>query len=157
MQYLAVGTDFCCGYRRKTTACELKNLASQKGFYFDSIGQICLDGKSRISSTAIRAAVSAADFSLANRLLGYPFLFDITGLSWFINGAVSMQTHKKFLTQVLPKDGNYPVAVNLTDGSNREACFFIDGEYVSIEFKKETSDNFIKNQLNNFDTVEFLY
>ncbi len=116
IKYLAVGSDFTCGYRHDTGVGDLQRLAREKGFCFDSIEQLYSARHERISSSAIRQAVEQADFTLAKDLLGYPFFLDVSkivrrkeGSVWFIE--------KSAVTQILPQSGRYSACAYLQTGA----------------------------------------
>jgi len=110
IKYLAVGSDFTCGYRRDTGIKDLECLAAQKGFCFDSIEQLCLTKGIRISSSAIRNAVVNADFTLAKDFLGYSFSLDVLEIPQrYHDGIFSIE--KSSIRQILPKNGLYSVMV----------------------------------------------
>lgn len=156
LKYLAVGEDFSCGYRRGLGVGELKRLAPQIGFCFDSIKAVYLDGSLRISSTAIRNAVAVADFTLAERLLGYPFLFDIIGPPWIRTDENSVSAQRAYITQILPKCGRYKVLVKSINGTKEEAVFFVHKNEVVLRFEKKVPEQFSLKNLNNLDTIEFI-
>ena len=115
IKYLAVGSDFTCGYRHDTGVDALQRLARERGFCFDSIEQLYSARHERISSSAIRQAVEQADFTLAKDLLGYPFFLDVSkivrrreGSVWFIE--------KSAVTQILPQSGRYSACAYLQTG-----------------------------------------
>ena len=115
IKYLAVGSDFTCGYRHDTGVGDLQRLARERGFCFDSIEQLYSARHERISSSAIRQAVEQADFTLAKDLLGYPFFLDVSkivrrkeGSVWFIE--------KSAVTQILPQSGRYSACAYLQTG-----------------------------------------
>ncbi len=162
LKYLAVGEDFSCGYRRGLDAAQIKELASRKGFCFDSIKAVAINGNLKVSSTAIRNAVYSADFTLAKNLLGYPFLFDIIVPPWQVieNEIIAS---RNFLTQILPECGKYKVFVNDIFGTKTEAELLITKENISLSFNEDSLKkgncvpaNFIQQNLNNFDTIEFI-
>ena len=116
IKYLAVGSDFTCGYRHDTGVGDLQRLARERGFCFDSIEQLYSARHERISSSAIRRAVEEADFTLAKDLLGYPFFLDVANIVqrikntlWFIE--------KSAVRQILPMNGSYSVQVYLSTGA----------------------------------------
>ena len=126
IKYLAVGSDFTCGYRHDTGVGELQHLAQEKGFCFDSIEQLSSAQCGRISSSAIRQAVEQADFTLAKDLLGYPFFLDVAKLVQRMDAFVC-SIDRANIEQILPKNGRYsaraylqsgevfPVQVNITE------------------------------------------
>ncbi len=131
MKYLAVGPDFRCGHRLDTGTAELTALSRRDGFRFDSIRQIDLDGN-RISSSQIRDAVLSADFTLAEALLGRPFLLDIRPVDWTVNGPV-LETKTEYFDQILPCQGSYRVLLTVQDGYRLPARLSIDSAQVRIE------------------------
>ncbi|WP_088891293.1 bifunctional riboflavin kinase/FAD synthetase [Leptolyngbya ohadii] len=71
-QQVSVGENFCFGYRRSGTAIDLKNLAAQYDIPVEIVPLHCSDDE-RISSSAIREALTAGDPQRAGRLLGRPY------------------------------------------------------------------------------------
>ena len=69
---LVIGYDFAFGHNREGTAEVLKALSARHGFALELVPAVLLDGEI-VSSTRIRAALSAADFPAAERLLGRPW------------------------------------------------------------------------------------
>lgn len=69
---LFVGNDFHFGKDRKGNIELLKKAGKQFGFAVNTIDQIAYQ-TDRVSSSRIRAALAAADFSLAKHLLGRPY------------------------------------------------------------------------------------
>ena len=115
IKYLAVGSDFTCGYRHDTGLETLRLLASTKGFCFDSIEQLYSARHERISSSAIRQAVEQADFTLAKDLLGYPFFLDVAKIVQRRETAV-WSIEKSAVTQILPQSGRYSACAYLQTG-----------------------------------------
>jgi len=68
VRWLLVGRDFRFGARRAGDFSTLQN----KGFEVEAMPDV-QSGNSRVSSSAIRAALAAGDFALAQRLLGHPY------------------------------------------------------------------------------------
>jgi riboflavin kinase/FMN adenylyltransferase len=68
VRWLLVGQDFRFGARRAGDFSTLQN----KGFDVEAMPDV-QSGNSRVSSSAIRAALAAGDFTLAQRLLGHPY------------------------------------------------------------------------------------
>ncbi len=156
LKYLAVGDDFYCGYRRGLGVESLKKLAPQMGFCFDSIRSVSTNDGFRVSSTSIREAVTKGDFTLAKDLLGYPFLFDIVGPSWSVTDKNSITVQRSFLTQILPPCGKYKVFLTSFKGIKKEAFLKIDEAQVELVFTQNKEISFNMEDLNNFDTVEFI-
>lgn len=67
-----VGPDFRFGHKRAGDVAMLRAEGARQGFSAQTIEPFLLDGE-RVSSSAIRAALSAGDFEHAARLLGRPY------------------------------------------------------------------------------------
>jgi len=67
-RWLLVGRDFRFGARRAGDFSTLKD----RGFEVEAMPDVQLENN-RVSSSAIRAALAAGDFALAERLLGHPY------------------------------------------------------------------------------------
>lgn len=72
MRYLIIGDDFRFGAQRAGDFNLLKKISSQHAYHLDNMPSQNVDGI-RVSSTAIRQALSVADFKLAKQLLGRPY------------------------------------------------------------------------------------
>lgn len=116
IKYLAVGSDFTCGYRHDTGVGDLQRLARERGFCFDSIEQLYSARHERISSSAIRQAVEQADFALAKDLLGYPFFLDVAKIVQRTENDV-WAVEKAAVTQILPQNGQYSARAYLQTGA----------------------------------------
>ena len=116
IKYLAVGSDFTCGYRHDTGVGDLQRLARERGFCFDSIEQLYSARHERISSSAIRQAVEQADFALAKDLLGYPFFLDVAKIVQRTENGV-WAVEKAAVTQILPQNGQYSARAYLQTGA----------------------------------------
>ncbi len=72
VKWLMVGDDFCYGAKRAGNIAMLAQAGQEHGFEFSSMPTV-LENGSRISSSAVRVALSNADFHLAQRLLGHHY------------------------------------------------------------------------------------
>lgn len=72
VKWLIVGEDFCYGSRRAGNMATLMEAGRRHGFEVEALPTVNNDG-SRISSSAIRAALAAADFDHARQLLGHGY------------------------------------------------------------------------------------
>ena len=72
VQHLEVGDDFRFGCDRAGDFAFLQQAAVIEGFTLEAASTVEIDGL-RISSTRVRESLAAADFPLAERLLGRPF------------------------------------------------------------------------------------
>lgn len=71
-QWVLVGDDFRFGARRAGDLAMLRSLSSSYGFEVEEMSTYNVDGI-RVSSTAVRKALSSDDLGLARRLLGRPY------------------------------------------------------------------------------------
>jgi len=76
VKHLEVGDDFRFGCDRIGDFDFLQKVGEQKGFTVEAAQTVEIDGV-RVSSTKVRNALAAGDFTLAEHLLGRPF--EITG------------------------------------------------------------------------------
>jgi len=72
VKWLMVGEDFCFGAKRAGNIKTLEEAGKQYGFEVVTLPAVQNKGV-RISSSAVRAALAAGDFSEANDLLGHPY------------------------------------------------------------------------------------
>ena len=73
VKWLMVGEDFRYGAGRIGNLESLKQAGTQYGFVVEAMPTVT-EGDVRISSSAIRQALAQADFPLAARLLGHPYM-----------------------------------------------------------------------------------
>ncbi len=146
MRYLAVGEDFRCGFRLDTGYSEIKNISLRLGFVFDPLPPVLFAGQ-RISSTRVRSAVLSADFFEAERLLGRPFILDISEIQWQFSGSAGLSASFSgenisavfsasvvMFNQVLPPAGRY--LVELFDGEGEFSTDFmcsVDDRKIRLE------------------------
>jgi riboflavin kinase/FMN adenylyltransferase len=79
VRWLLVGRDFRFGARRAGDFATLEALARRHGFQLEAMPDIASEGE-RVSSSAVRAALAAGNFSRAEQLLGHRY---------FISGRVA--------------------------------------------------------------------
>ncbi|CAN5139678.1 bifunctional riboflavin kinase/FAD synthetase [soil metagenome] len=73
VQSVCVGEDFRFGAKRRGDIAMLEQLGRTNGFEVETIAPVLDANGERISSSAVRAALAAADFATAQRLLGRPY------------------------------------------------------------------------------------
>jgi len=71
-RWLLVGRDFRFGARRAGDFTALAAAGARHGFEVESMADVLFDG-TRVSSSAVRAALAAGEFDSAERLLGHPY------------------------------------------------------------------------------------
>lgn len=72
-RFLAAGTDVSFGAKGAGNAALLKEMGTELGFQTKLIDKVCLDGQ-EVSSTLVRSYVEKGEMSLAEKLLGMPYL-----------------------------------------------------------------------------------
>ncbi len=72
VKYLVVGDDFRFGRKRRGDFAMLQTAGREHGFQVVNMHSFTIDGE-RVSSTRVRAALAAADLTLAEKLLGRPY------------------------------------------------------------------------------------
>lgn len=73
VKWLMVGEDFCFGAKRAGDIATLKAAGQQYGFTVETLPTVTLDGQ-RVSSSAVRAALTAGNFAQARALIGHPYM-----------------------------------------------------------------------------------
>jgi riboflavin kinase/FMN adenylyltransferase len=72
VKWLMVGDDFCYGARRAGNVALLAEAGKRHGFQVESLPAV-LHEATRISSSAVRAALAHGDFDTTRALLGHPY------------------------------------------------------------------------------------
>ncbi|AVR98199.1 bifunctional riboflavin kinase/FAD synthetase [Pseudoduganella armeniaca] len=72
VKWLMVGDDFCYGARRAGNVAMLMEAGRRHGFHVEALPTV-MNGDIRISSSAVRTALSQGDFAQAEQLLGHPY------------------------------------------------------------------------------------
>jgi riboflavin kinase/FMN adenylyltransferase len=72
VKWLMVGDDFCYGAKRAGNVAMLQEAGRRHGFQVETLPTV-MSGDTRISSSAVRAALAAGNFGQAERLLGHPY------------------------------------------------------------------------------------
>ncbi|MCL2205730.1 MAG: FAD synthetase family protein, partial [Treponema sp.] len=105
MTFLAVGSNFRCGYQLDTDSNALKKMNATRNTPTDVVPLLTENG-THISSTEIRSAIKRGDLRLAQAMLGYPFTVDL-------EGAIVSQKPRfssfdlSALGRILPPSGEY--------------------------------------------------
>ncbi|MEL3903716.1 MAG: FAD synthetase family protein [Treponemataceae bacterium] len=131
MNALFVGHDFSCGFRHRTDSKALEKISAAYAFVFDSIERVSADGL-EVSSSAIRQALSKADFAKAEKLLGYSFLLDISNAGFERLSAYEWEAPTENFVQVLPPSGTYEVELFTVEGFKLPACCIISERSVLV-------------------------
>ena len=72
VKWLMVGDDFCYGAKRAGNVAMLAEAGKRYGFEVVTLPTV-MNGDTRISSSAVRAALAGGDFQHAEALLGHPY------------------------------------------------------------------------------------
>jgi riboflavin kinase/FMN adenylyltransferase len=72
VKWLMVGEDFCYGAKRAGNVAMLIEEGRKYGFHVEALPTVMNEG-TRISSSAVRAALAQGEFALAAQLLGHPY------------------------------------------------------------------------------------
>lgn len=113
-QTISIGMDFCFGRDRSGTATDLKAIAAHYGVDVQ-IAPLYQENAQRISSSAIRAALTSGELHHANTLLGRPFTLQGTVIKGQQLGrTIGFPTANLDApsTKFLPKYGVYGVQVH---------------------------------------------
>jgi riboflavin kinase/FMN adenylyltransferase len=116
LRYLAVGSDFRCGYRLDTDADRIRSLNAADGIPTDIVAPVLRDGVP-VSSSRIRAAIAAGNLVEAAALLGRNVVLDL-GSAPTTPGPATEEYDVGPTRRITPPDGRYPVLVK-SDGSDR--------------------------------------
>jgi riboflavin kinase/FMN adenylyltransferase len=140
--YMALGTNFRCGCRLDTDARSIRDWMTEEGVCVDLVEPV-MEGRRPVSSSRIRAAVSAGDLALAAALLGRPPRIDVSGMALVSAGEGRVYDAAD---RVTPPPGAYRAAVRggcpggetETEVSIKNGKIFIPVpfEVESIEFKE---------------------
>jgi riboflavin kinase/FMN adenylyltransferase len=108
--FVAVGSNFRCGYRGDTDAARLKALYQKAGIPVEELAPV-LDGARPVSSSRIRNAIASGDLSAAARLLGRNLEFDVSSIvpEDRQSGIFYRTDH---LRRIVPGPGNYPALLH---------------------------------------------
>ena len=114
MSYLAVGSNFRCGYRRDTDAETIREMNEKKGIPTELIPPVETEA-GPVSSSQLRSAIVAGDIRLASSLAGRNIELDLSDLE-----PVSAVRERqdgfvydlRLVNRVGPAAGRYPVLVN---------------------------------------------
>ncbi len=124
LAYVAIGSDFRCGYGLDTSAREIKGTLENGGITVEIVPPLMEDG-SPISSSRIRQAIASGDFVEAAGLLGREVEIDIAGMS--SNPGADHESYDIAADgRVSPPDGRYAVELLLSDSKSSGMSCEID-------------------------------
>jgi riboflavin kinase/FMN adenylyltransferase len=134
IKFLFVGRDFKCGYKGATGIAELHEFAASRDLTISVLNTVSIGGM-KVSSSAIRTAVTEGHMKYAEQLLGRPYTLDGTVIEWNHNQKDDYHTFEigvNAVTQVLPPEGKYDVSVLLSDMTVSTAVCHCDAEFLRL-------------------------
>jgi riboflavin kinase/FMN adenylyltransferase len=135
IDYMALGMNFRCGCGLDTDARSIKAWMTEDGVGVDLVEPV-MDGRRPVSSSRIRAAISAGDLSAAAALLGRPLSIDLTGMPLVSAGDGRFYDAA---ARVRPPPGTYRVwARGGGSGEKRETELSIKDGKICIPEKPDT-------------------
>jgi riboflavin kinase/FMN adenylyltransferase len=109
LSFLAVGSNFRCGYRLDTRAADIKKLNERCGIPTELIPPVLEAGRP-VSSSRVRAAVTRGDLAGAEALLGRKLALDLEGVpAGNRDGKTVFDLPSR--NRITPPDGRYPVVL----------------------------------------------
>jgi hypothetical protein len=135
LRYLVIGSNFRCGYRHTTDAALIKTMNLDRGIPTEVVEPV-MAGGGRISSSRIRAAISAGGLVEAAALLGRRVEIDFAGLSATPGpGASFFNLAAK--NRIMPPPGRYPVLLFEKEFPGIETEVSINRDGVFIPFNAD--------------------
>ncbi|MDR1411623.1 MAG: FAD synthetase family protein [Spirochaetaceae bacterium] len=104
--FVVLGSNFRCGYRGATDAARFRALYRRAGIPVELVPPV-LEGGRPVSSSRIRGAIAAGDFSAAARLLGRNLEFDLSPLAGELREGGNFYRTAP-LRRIMPGQGSYP-------------------------------------------------
>ncbi len=131
LRYLAVGSDFRCGYRLDTDAERLRSLNARDGIPTDIVPPVALGG-APVSSSRIRTAIAAGNLVEATALLGRNFVLDL-GPTPTTPGPDREEYDVGPTRRIAPPSGRYPAIVRKDRSDTGTECdIVIDSGLVQV-------------------------
>ena len=133
MKFLALGSNFRCGYKLDTGALAIQELNARKDIHTCIVQPLAENGK-QISSSQIRDAIAQRDLKAASVMLGRPFTVDLYGASVSSasntdGGCVAYDISGQ--GRILPPPGSYNAAL-IGKKEKRPAEILIEGGCIII-------------------------
>ncbi len=128
LQYIAVGSDFRCGYKLDTDAAALAILCVESGVESEILGPVNWNGKP-ISSSRIRKAILEGKLTEAGSMLGRPYGIDCTSSPCTRIAEGRFSLHAPDLA-IVPPPGKYAVDVEWQDRRYPGTAELVMGHWV---------------------------
>jgi FAD synthase len=131
IQRIVVGQNFRFGKNRDSGTDDLKEMLSDTGIDVRVMEPVIWD-EAIVSSSRIRTAIINADFRSARAMLASDYSIDLRGTAIAEDAAGCVRMARSDLLQVLPRDGEYPVACVGASG-RRTGRLAIERDRVTID------------------------
>ena len=123
MVFMAVGSNFRCGYRLDTDAFTIRKFNGQRDIQTHIVQPLTEDGKP-ISSSQIRSAITLGKLREATTMLGHSFIIDLFNADLLANDDLSNAGYVAYDVagqgRILPPPGRYRVLL-LNEDHDRSA------------------------------------
>ena len=114
MAFLAIGSNFRCGYRRDTDADFIREVNERKGIPTEVLPPVRLS-EGPVSSSRIRSAVISGDLKLAAALMSRNFELDVSDISPHCSSGGALVYDLGAVQRIVPALGRYPVRMHPGD------------------------------------------
>ena len=123
LRFAGIGYDFRCGHEMSMAGEAMQSFLGNQGVRVDLLEPV-RDDSAIVSSTQIRRHIRAGRLAMAERLLGRPFVLDLSGETIERDGSeqwISLDAHGLLpkSRQILPPPGNYTATVETERGEDR--------------------------------------
>jgi riboflavin kinase/FMN adenylyltransferase len=136
--YMALGVNFRCGRHLDTGARSIKKWMMEEGVPVDLVEPV-LEGRRPVSSSRIRAAISAGDLAAAAVLLGRKVRLDLSGLP-VLSAGEGRYYDAASVSRITPPPGVYRVLITgAASGGERETEISIQDGKIFIPGKQSES------------------
>lgn len=111
MIFLAIGSNFRCGYRKGTDVNDIKEMNIRKGIPTELIKTVKV-ADSFVSSSRIKSAINSGNLIQASVLLGRNLELDLTGIQPIDHKTEGFVYDPGAVNRIVPANGKYPVFIN---------------------------------------------
>ena len=151
LRFAGIGHDFHCGHEPSMDGEAVRSFLENKGVRVDLVEAI-RDDAAIVSSTQIRQFVRTGRLAMAERLLGRPFVLDVSGetierdgpMVWISLDARGLLPESR---QILPPPGRYTATIE-TEHAEKRVTVTIDENSVRLPLAANTGIRYIVLQEN---------
>ena len=138
MQFLAVGSDFRCGFKNDTGTSELAEFSRRFHFSLRVIDEVLINGE-KVSSSKIRDCVKNGNLEKASVFLGYHYTLDFSDLAPSIekieSGLIRIASGK--IRQIIPAVGRYKATAFFSGSVSLNTILSVDKDFLLLEIPPE--------------------